>query len=140
MEITAWVAIFIAAIGCALTAISLIVKVTNAINKSELTIVTKINDITTSIKKEFYEENDRLRHELSETLKPIQTHIALYEEKHYKLEIYIRDNYIEVSTFKGALAEIRDLISEVKSRVEKIGDADISWRKERRAVEDNKRS
>lgn len=120
----------IAAIGCLLTSITLIVKVTNLVAAIEPTMTAKIAEAMRLLRQEFKEENDVLRHEFGETLKPIREHIRIYETKHQELELYIRDNYIEVDTFKNALTDIKDLIKEVKNDVKKISDENNKWRKE----------
>ncbi len=133
MNVTAWIMVAIAAIGCLLTSVTLVVKVTNLVSSIEPTITAKIAEAIKQVRLEFKEENDVIRHELGEALKPIREHISLYEEKHYKLELYIRDNYIEVDTFRNALDDIKALIKEVKDNVKTIAEADTSWRKEIRS-------
>lgn len=126
MDVTAWIMVAIAAIGCLLTSITLVVKVTNTISS----LKDNINKAVKDLKKEFDEENDSLRHEMGEALKPIREHISLYEKKHYELELYMRDNFIEVDTFRNALGEIRDLITEVKTNIKEMSTENNSWRKE----------
>lgn len=130
-NVTTWIMVAIAAVGCLLTSITLVVKVTNAIASLKENISKAVKDL----KKEFDEENDNLRHEMGEALKPIREHISLYEKKHYELELYMRDNFIEVDTFRNALTEIKDLINEVKVNVKEMNTDNNSWRKEIRGKE-----
>lgn len=105
-----------------------IIIVTRFLSKMEASLIKTVNDAKDILKKEWDHENDTLRHELAETLKPIQTHISRYEEKHYKLELYIRDKYIEVTTFQQALGEIKELINELKEQSETIRKETNIWR------------
>lgn len=125
MDVPAWIVACIAIVGCLTTTGVLIAKVASGfagmktfVGAEVRTLKAEFSNDIRLLKKEFDEENQTLRHEIAETLKPIQAHIAIYEEKHYKLELYIRDNYIEVDTFRNALDEIKSNIKDIANKID----------------------
>ena len=124
--------VWLTAAGFLLTLLIIVGTVTRKLSIVELSISEKISNSLVSIRIEFDEKNQRLRDELDETFKAIRTHIGEYEKKHYELELYIRDNYIEVPTFQNALTEIKDLVKDLVRKVDKISDDSFIWRKEQR--------
>lgn len=118
--------------GILITAIINIVILTKYISTIKLAVEANFTKALQVLKKELEEKDDTLRHEVAETLKPIQIHIARYEEKHYKLELYIRDNYIEVDTFRNAIEEIKDLVRGIAGKVDKMNDDSVNWRREKK--------
>lgn len=125
MDVTAWILVAIAAVGCLLTSVTLVVKVTRLVTSIDLTINTKVSEA----KKEFYLQNDKLRKEVAETVIPLKTLVGNYEAKHFELELYIRDNYIEVSTFKEVMNDIKNSISDLSKKIDQMSRDSVNWRK-----------
>lgn len=115
--------------GFILICIGNIVIITRYVSSIESKVNEKFNVALNILRKEFEDDNAKQRHEFVETLKPLQTHIANYEKKHYQLELYIRDNYIEVPTFQHALKDIKDITTEIFRKLDKINEDSINWRR-----------
>lgn len=115
--------------GFILVCIGNIVIITRYVSSIESKVNEKFNVALNILRKEFEDDNVKQRHEFVETLKPLQAHIAMYEQKHYQLELYIRDNYIEVSTFQNALKDLKDMINEIFRKLDKINEDSIVWRR-----------
>lgn len=127
MDVTGWIIAVVAIVGCLTTTGILIAKVAAGFAGMKTFVGTEVKKLKEefsidfkSLKKELDEETQTLRHEIAEVLKPIQAHIAIYEEKHYKLELYIRDNYIEVDTFRNALGEIKSDIKDLGIKIDDL--------------------
>lgn len=63
-------------------------------------------------------ESGKLRQEFGETLKALKSHVERYEEKLYQVELYIRDNYIEVPTFRDIINEIKANLKELSTKLD----------------------
>jgi len=104
--------------------ITITAKVTRIVTTHETNVDAKLIahdvEVKTFVRQKIEDDGKLLRDNISETLRSIKTHIERYEEKHYKLELYIRDNYIEVPTFKDALTDIKSLIVEVKEKLDNL--------------------
>lgn len=129
MDVTAWIMVAIAAVGCLITSITLIVKVTRLISSIELNIGVKISDTKSTIKTEFYRENEKLRSEVATALIPLRSLVEGYERKHSELELYIRDNYIEVDTFSNAIGEIKTMMKDLSVKLDRMNDDSLNWRR-----------
>lgn len=86
--------------------------------QGEKTLTEKFNKSLQILEKELNEKDDTLRHDIGESLKPIKTLTTDYEKKHYQLEIYIRDNYISVDTFKEVINEIKNDIKDIGRKLD----------------------
>lgn len=104
--------------GIIITIIGATVRITRFISKQneELTqlVYRKFNEARLNLDS----ESGKLRLEFGETLKALKVHVERYEEKLYQVEIYIRDNYIEVPTFKDIIDDIKKDIRDLSGKLD----------------------
>lgn len=111
---------WVAAIGCIITCIGLIVAVTKSITGLKIFVIQELQLAINKIREENNKENLRLRREIGETLNALKEHIRIYEIKHQELELYIRDNYIEVPTFSRAIEDLKNTIAELFRKLDGV--------------------
>lgn len=93
--------------GLLITIIGATIKITRFISKENDILKTLLYNKFNEAKEDIDNETNNLRHEFGETLKSLRTHVEAYEQKLYQVELYIRDNYIEVPTFSEVIKEIK---------------------------------
>lgn len=114
--------IWIAAAGLAftvvVTTIGATIRITRFISKENRNLEQLVYRKFTEAKSNLDTEADKLRHEFGETIKALRTHVEIYEEKLYNVELYIRDNYIEVPTFKEVINELKKDIKDLTKKLD----------------------
>lgn len=106
--------------GIIITIIGATVRITRFIDGQNTTLTQLVYRKFNEAKTDIDNESINLRKEFGETLKALKTHVEKYEEKLYKIELYIRDHYISDPTFTLVVNEIKADIKDLSEKLDRL--------------------
>lgn len=105
-----------------LVVITSAVIVTRRLSQTEISLLKAIEDKQIETRKALLIEVDRSRHDFSETVSAIRAHADLAHTKIQEVELYIRDNYVEVGSFNRVMDRIEKVINSIDQKVDALGE------------------
>lgn len=109
-------------VGLFISIITSAVLITRSLSKENTALTQLVYRKFNEAKSDIDDESDKLRIEFGETVKALKKHVELYEEKLYKVELYIRDNYISDPTFGIVVKDIKDDMKALKDDIKDLSE------------------
>lgn len=113
--------------GIFLTVVTGVVKIMRTAQKDKEEIITQIDTKDKETRGVLMLAVDRSRTDFAESLKALRQHSQDAHErvdhmliKHQELELYIRDNYVEIDSFEKALGRVEKTVDGIDAKVDAL--------------------